>query len=237
MRDNELVPLGLLRGEPTFTFVVVGHRMSADSSQFPFTFDRPPVPPRKRGRRWLGPALVAIGTLALGLVIGTAAGRSGPAAADASATRTTVTVTQQPKALAAVTATRQATPQTRTRTAAAKTVVREKTVRVPTTVAVTKAVTRQVTATVEHERTVERVVRTTVTAKADAPQQLADSAGPAGPQPPMGSSCPADAPIKGNANSGIYHVPGGEYYDRTIPEECFATEADAVAAGYRASKR
>jgi hypothetical protein len=48
--------------------------------------------------------------------------------------------------------------------------------------------------------------------------------------------CPAWAPIKGNANSGIYHVPGGRYYSRTKPEECFATEAAAQAAGYRRSK-
>ena len=53
---------------------------------------------------------------------------------------------------------------------------------------------------------------------------------------PSGSSCPPDQPIKGN-QSGIYHVPGGQYYDRTNPEECFASEADAQAAGYRASKR
>lgn len=53
--------------------------------------------------------------------------------------------------------------------------------------------------------------------------------------PPSGS-CPPDRPIKGN-QSGIYHVPGGEYYDRTNPEECFGNEADAQAAGYRASKR
>ncbi|KZE90039.1 sunset domain-containing protein [Microbacterium sp. TNHR37B] len=52
-----------------------------------------------------------------------------------------------------------------------------------------------------------------------------------------GYNCPAGYPIKGNADSGIYHVPGGAYYSRTIPEECFATEAAARAAGYRKSKR
>lgn len=50
------------------------------------------------------------------------------------------------------------------------------------------------------------------------------------------TSCPAWAPIKGNASSGIYHVPGGRYYARTNPEECFRTATDAVRAGYRASK-
>lgn len=48
--------------------------------------------------------------------------------------------------------------------------------------------------------------------------------------------CPAWAPIKGNADSGIYHVPSGRYYEKTRPEECFRTEAAAVAAGYRKSK-
>ncbi len=55
--------------------------------------------------------------------------------------------------------------------------------------------------------------------------------------PPISENdCPASHPIKGNASSGIYHVPGDAYYDETHPEECFATEADARAAGYRAAK-
>lgn len=60
------------------------------------------------------------------------------------------------------------------------------------------------------------------------------------PRPPQGYSCPAGYPIKGNHSSSgelIYHVPGGAYYDVTKPEECFATEGDARAAGYRPSKR
>jgi micrococcal nuclease len=64
-------------------------------------------------------------------------------------------------------------------------------------------------------------------------------AGPnGGGVPPMAeNSCPPGYPIKGNGDSGIYHVPGGAYYDVTNPEEGFATEADAQAAGYRASER
>ena len=54
---------------------------------------------------------------------------------------------------------------------------------------------------------------------------------------PTGGSCPPDSPIKGNRQSGIYHVPGGQYYNATNPEECFATETEAQSAGYRASKR
>jgi hypothetical protein len=57
-----------------------------------------------------------------------------------------------------------------------------------------------------------------------------------GPVAPSGTSCPSYAPIKGNASSMIYHVPGGAYYTRTNPEACFRTEAAAVAAGYRKSK-
>lgn len=49
-------------------------------------------------------------------------------------------------------------------------------------------------------------------------------------------NCPSWAPVKGNGNSGIYHVPGGRYYDITSPEECFTTASAARNAGYRASK-
>lgn len=50
-------------------------------------------------------------------------------------------------------------------------------------------------------------------------------------------NCPSWAPIKGNANSMIYHMPGGQYYAATNPEDCFRTETAAVAAGYRKSQR
>lgn len=61
------------------------------------------------------------------------------------------------------------------------------------------------------------------------------------PQPemraePVDGVCPASHPIKGNRGSMgalIYHVPDGRNYDRTKPEACFATVADAEAAGYR----
>jgi hypothetical protein len=47
--------------------------------------------------------------------------------------------------------------------------------------------------------------------------------------------------IKGNTTTydgeKIYHMPGGAYYDRTIPEETFCTEEEAQAAGYRRSMR
>jgi hypothetical protein len=37
---------------------------------------------------------------------------------------------------------------------------------------------------------------------------------------------------KGN-QSGIYHVPGGQYYDVTNAEEWFCSTAEAEAAGFR----
>ncbi|OGE86632.1 MAG: hypothetical protein A3J48_01675 [Candidatus Doudnabacteria bacterium RIFCSPHIGHO2_02_FULL_46_11] len=45
--------------------------------------------------------------------------------------------------------------------------------------------------------------------------------------------------IKGNISSSsrIYHLPGGSFYDRTDPEMCFNTEAEAQAAGFRKSSR
>jgi micrococcal nuclease len=49
--------------------------------------------------------------------------------------------------------------------------------------------------------------------------------------------CPASHPIKGNAKSMIYHLPTGSFYNRTKPEECFASISDAETAGYRKSIR
>jgi hypothetical protein len=54
---------------------------------------------------------------------------------------------------------------------------------------------------------------------------------------PVDGTCPATHPIKGNADSGIFHVPGGMSYERTVPERCYASEADAEADGFRRAKR
>lgn len=61
--------------------------------------------------------------------------------------------------------------------------------------------------------------------------------GGAGRAAPSGMACPAAHPIKGNRSSMIYHRPGAEFYEQTRPEDCFASPADAEAAGYRASQR
>ena len=51
-----------------------------------------------------------------------------------------------------------------------------------------------------------------------------------------GGTCPPGYPVKANDKSGIYHVPGGRFYARTVPERCYSEAADAAADGYRAAK-
>ena len=40
-----------------------------------------------------------------------------------------------------------------------------------------------------------------------------------------------------NTNSGIFHVPGGRFYDTTVLHRCYLDPAAAEADGLRASKR
>ena len=42
----------------------------------------------------------------------------------------------------------------------------------------------------------------------------------------------ATGTIKGNADSGLYHMPDDPHYDETIAEQWFTTEAEAKAAGF-----
>jgi hypothetical protein len=63
-----------------------------------------------------------------------------------------------------------------------------------------------------------------------------------GVEPINAWTCPLTHPIKGNFTtySGepcIHHVPSGEFYDKTKPERCYATEQEARAGGCRRSKR
>jgi large subunit ribosomal protein L4 len=67
-----------------------------------------------------------------------------------------------------------------------------------------------------------------------------DTAKPAAADLPAGAKAPkADggAPkgyeIKGNVDSGLYHVPGSAFYDRTVAELYFATAEAAEAAGFQ----
>jgi len=59
---------------------------------------------------------------------------------------------------------------------------------------------------------------------------------PAGVAPLNKTTCPPDYLVKGNdGNNGkIYHTPGSSSYKQTNPERCFATAADARAAGFSA---
>jgi hypothetical protein len=49
-------------------------------------------------------------------------------------------------------------------------------------------------------------------------------------------ACPASHPIKANDHSGIFHVPAGRFYDRTVAVRCYADAESATADGYRAAK-
>ena len=53
---------------------------------------------------------------------------------------------------------------------------------------------------------------------------------------PVDGKCPDGYPLKANDNSGIFHSPGGRFYDRTVAERCYARAADAIADGYRPAK-
>lgn len=62
-----------------------------------------------------------------------------------------------------------------------------------------------------------------------------DRAEPTGPEwvEPDDRSCPVEHPIKVKMRSGIYHVPGGRSYDRTVPDRCYRSPAAAEGDGYR----
>lgn len=76
------------------------------------------------------------------------------------------------------------------------------------------------------------------TAEAAPAADTAETELPAGAHAPLEdpNEAPEGFPIKGNANSKKYHVPGSSFYDRTIAEIWFATEEDAEAAGYEKPK-
>jgi len=75
------------------------------------------------------------------------------------------------------------------------------------------------------------------------PSVAAQSAGERPGVPPQSAwTCPVAQPIKGNFTtySGercIYHMLGGQFYGKTKPERCYATEAEAIQDGCRRSKR
>jgi hypothetical protein len=71
---------------------------------------------------------------------------------------------------------------------------------------------------------------------------LPQPGGRPGVKPQDAWTCPASQPIKGNFTtySGercIYHMSGGQFYNKTKPERCYATEAEALQDGCRRSRR
>jgi len=54
---------------------------------------------------------------------------------------------------------------------------------------------------------------------------------------PVDGACPSGYPVKANTSSRIYHVPGGQFYERTVPERCYTDPQAAEADGYRAARR
>lgn len=73
-------------------------------------------------------------------------------------------------------------------------------------------------------------------ANADESESTADTSADGSHAVLEDGSQPDGFPIKGNADSKLYHVPGSRFYDATVPEIWFATEADAEAAGYSLPK-
>ena len=68
--------------------------------------------------------------------------------------------------------------------------------------------------------------------EASAPVALAEL--PAGAVAPLeDGSAPEGYLVKGNADSGLYHEPDGQWYDATVAEFWFKTADDAIAAGFR----
>lgn len=71
------------------------------------------------------------------------------------------------------------------------------------------------------------------------PAAPAASAAPSAEQAwvaPVDGACPLSHPIKLNESSGIFHSPGGRFYERTSADRCYASAEAATADGYRASK-
>ncbi|MBW0088289.1 50S ribosomal protein L4 [Pseudonocardia sp. KRD-184] len=78
------------------------------------------------------------------------------------------------------------------------------------------------------------LVKKAPAAKADAADDTDDA--PYGPQshaPLADGSAPEGFPVKGNADSMLYHVPGSSFYARTVAEVWFATAEAAEAAGFQ----
>jgi len=54
---------------------------------------------------------------------------------------------------------------------------------------------------------------------------------------PEDGACPVTHPVKAKIASGIFHVPGGQSYERTRPDRCYVDAAGAESDGLRPAKR
>ena len=69
--------------------------------------------------------------------------------------------------------------------------------------------------------------------KADEKAEDAKPELPKGAKAPLKSGgAPKGYPVKGNADSGLYHEPEGQWYEQTEAEFYFKTAEDAEAAGF-----
>ena len=118
--------------------------------------------------------------------------------------------------------------------------------RAPTQTSTVTAVpssTNEPTVTLTAEPTATSVMTDTPHAVTATPARATTTPLPATARPtssnPQADARPCKAgQIKGNRNSMIYHMPGGEWYARTHNNvTCFNTEEEAQAAGFRRSKR
>ena len=83
----------------------------------------------------------------------------------------------------------------------------------------------------------EAPVRTASPASPESPAPAAPTDSPEGVVRGDGTAtCPSGFPVKGNAQSKIYHTVESRVYQQTIAEFCFSSAEAAQAAGYRPPK-
>ena len=91
-------------------------------------------------------------------------------------------------------------------------------------------------ASVTTSATTEKAAEPEVAAFATVPDDSAADEAPALPQgakaPLKSGNAPKGFDIKGNADSGLYHEPDGQWYDATVAEFWFKSAEDAEAAGF-----
>jgi hypothetical protein len=89
-------------------------------------------------------------------------------------------------------------------------------------------------------------VATTVPPASPAPSPAAPAVPPSTAAPKAASepwidatagTCPTSHPVKVARASKVFHVPGGQMYDRTTADRCYRDPAAAEADGLRQSKR